>query len=284
LALNQLNCISRLNAHLLEFQMPESNKKIAMITGASSGLGAVYADRLARRGYDLILVARRAERLHALAETIAATHGRQVEVIAADLEKEADLARVEAALSNPDLHMLVNNAGLARFSSIAAGSVQDSLSQIALNITALTRLTHAVLPGFAQRNRGVLINVGSVLGIHAMPTSSVYSGTKGFVLNFTRGLQKEFADTGVRVQLVAPASTATEVWDNSGIPLAALNPDSVMTTENCVDAALAGLDAGEDVTWPSVPDHALWDTFDDARAELFASSQTGKPAPRYAII
>ena len=263
--------------------MSESNKKIAMITGASSGLGAVYADRLARRGYDLILVARRADRLKALAETIAATHGRQVEVIAADLEKEADLTRVEAALSNPDLDMLVNNAGLARFAPIATGSVQDSLSQIALNITALTRLTHAVLPGFAQRDRGVLINVGSVLGIHAMASSSVYSGTKGFVLNFTRGLQKEFADTGVRVQLVAPASTATEVWDNSGIPLEALNPSAVMTIENCVDAALAGLDAGEDVTWPSVADHTLWDRFDAARAELFASTQTGKPAPRYAI-
>jgi short-subunit dehydrogenase len=117
-----------------------------------------------------------------------------------------------------------------------------------------------------------------------MPTSSVYSGTKGFVLNFTRGLQKEFADTDVRVQLVAPASTATEVWNNSGIPLDALNPGSVMTAENCVDAALAGLDAGEDVTWPSVADDALWDNFDAARAELFASTQTGKPAPRYGIV
>lgn len=177
----------------------------------------------------------------------------------------------------------MNNAGFARLEPLAQAPLEDSLAQIALNITALTRLTHAVLPAFLKRNEGVIINIASVLGIHAWKLSAVYSGTKGFVLNFTRGLQDELAETGVTVQLVNPAATATEIWDNSGIPLAALDAEKVMTTENMVDAALAGLDMGETITWPSVSDLSFWESYDEARSKLFAASQTGKPAPRYGI-
>ena len=259
-------------------------EKIAVITGASSGIGAVYADRFASRGYDLILVARRTDRLQAVADQVTKAHGRHVDVVTADLEKEADLARVEGILSsNPDIRVLVNNAGLGRLAPVGKAPLQDSLTQIALNITALTRLTHAVLPGLVARNEGVIINIASVMGIHALPISSVYSGSKAFVLNFSRGLQAEMAETGVKVQVVLPASTATEIWDGSGVPLSALDPSTVMTTENLVDAALAGFDKGEAVTWPSVADETLWEKFDAARSELFAASQTGKPAPRYAV-
>ncbi len=97
------------------------------------------------------------------------------------------------------------------------------------------------------------------------------------------GLQQELAETGIRVQLVNPATTATEIWDNSGIPITALKPESVMTTENMVDAALAGFDMGETITWPSVADFTLWEAYDDARGKLFAATQTGKPAPRYNV-
>jgi uncharacterized protein len=257
-------------------------KKIAVVTGASSGIGAVYADRLAGRGYDLILVARRVDRLEALAKSITDKHGAKVEVVAADLEKDADLARVEKILAtNAAVRVLVNNAGLARLSPLATSPVQNSLSQIDLNITALTRLTHAVLPGFVARNDGVIINIASVLAVHAMPVSSVYSGSKAYVLNFSRGLQQELAQTNVKVQVVLPASTATEIWDLSGIPLSALNQETVMPTETLVDAALAGFDKGEAVTWPSVADAGLWDKFDQARSTLFAATQTSKPAPRY---
>jgi short-subunit dehydrogenase len=258
------------------------SKKIAVVTGASSGIGAVYADRLAARGYDLVLVARRADRLEALSAKVSKAYGAKVEVIAADLEKEADLARVEKVLAtNPAVRILVNNAGLSRLRPIAQSPVQDSLSQIALNITSLTRLTHAVLPAFLSRNDGVIINIASVLALHTLPISSVYSGTKGFVLNFSRGLQQELAGTGVKVQVVLPASTATEIWDASGVPLSALKKDTVMTTQNLVDAALAGFDNGETVTLPSVADASLWDKYDAARSTLFAATQTGKPAPRY---
>jgi short-subunit dehydrogenase len=261
-----------------------TSKKTAVVTGASSGLGAVYADRLASRGYDLILVARRADRLAALSEKLSKAHGVKVQVLAADLEKESDLAKVESVLAtDSSVHVLVNNAGLAKLRPLAQSSLADSISQVSLNITALTRLTHAVLPGLLSRNEGAIINIASVLAVHSLPISSVYSGSKAYVLAFTCGLQGELAETGVKVQVVLPASTATEIWTEgvSGIPLSALNPAAVMTAEDCVDAALAGLDMGELVTWPSVADESLWSTFDTARAALFGATQVGTPAPRY---
>jgi len=261
-----------------------NSRKIALITGASSGIGAVYADRLAARGYDLILVARRADRLATLSAQISKTHGVKAEHIVADLTQDDDLARIETVLSTrEDIHLLVNNAGLARLAPAAQASAKDVMSQIALNVTALTRLSQAVLPAFVARNQGVIINIASVLAIHSLPISAVYSGTKAFVLQYSRGLQQELAETAVKVQLVLPASTATELWDASGVPLSALNKASVMTTEAMVDAALAGLDLGEAVTWPSVADGSLWDKYEAARTELFANTQVGTPAARYRI-
>ena len=261
--------------------MLTSTRKIAVVTGASSGIGAVYADRLAQRGYDLVLVARRAERLQALAATIAKTHGVQVESLVADLATEAGQASVEQRLSsNPAISVLVNNAGIARLAPIAGSPLHDSLSQISLNITALTRLTHAALPGMKSRNDGLIINIASALALHTLPFSSVYSGTKAFVLAFSRGLQQELADTAVKVQVVLPAATATEVWDNSGVPLSALAPESVMQTDAMVDAALRALDQGEDLTMPSLADADAFERFDAARIALFNTAQTGKVAPR----
>lgn len=261
-----------------------ASSRTAVVTGASSGIGAVYADRLAARGYDLLLVARRADRLNALADKLATAHGVKVRVLAADLAKEADLADVEAAIQrDASVRLLVNNAGIARLRPFAQASAEDSVSQVALNITALTRLTHAVLPGFVARNEGAVINVASVLAVQALPISSVYSATKAYVLQFSRGLQQELASTGVRVQSVMPAATATEIWseETSGVPLSALQKETVMTAEDLVDAALAGFDKGEAVTWPSVGDAGLWDRFDAARGALFAATQTGTPAARY---
>lgn len=255
--------------------------KIAAITGASSGIGSVYADRLAQRGYDLLLVARRGDRLQNLAAKLEQAYGIKVETLVADLEKEADLVAIEAILaSNPAIQMLVNNAGIARLSPVAETPMKESLAQIALNITALTRLTHAVLPAFKARNEGVIINIASALALHSLPVSSVYSGSKGFVLNFSRGLQQELANTGIKIQVVLPAATATDLWDLSGVPLDALAPESVMSVEHLVDAALAGFDQGESVTLPSLADTGLWERYDTARSDLFVAMQTGTPAPR----
>lgn len=260
--------------------MSTSTRKIAVVTGASSGIGAVYADRLAKRGYDLVLVARRADRLQALAAKIAATHGVQVEPLTADLESEAGQASVAQLLAtNPAVSVLVNNAGLSRLAPIAGSDWQDSQSQIELNITALTRLSHAVLPALKARKEGTIINIASVMALHSLPISSVYSGTKAFVLAFSRGLQQELADSGVRVQVVLPAATATELWDQSGVPLSALDPAAVMSTEDMVDASLVALDQGEHITMPSVAETAMIERFESARGALFAAAQSGKVAP-----
>jgi uncharacterized protein len=257
---------------------------VAVVTGASAGIGAVYARRLAARGFDLILVARRADRLAALSKEVQDKHGMQVEVVAADLTASADLARLEKLVAaDKRITMLVNNAGNAKLAPLAGTSTEDAASMIALNITALTRLTQAVLPGFLARNSGSIINVASVLSLHSLPISSVYSGTKGYVLNFSRGLQAELAGTGVNVQLVLPATTSTELWDIAGIPLSQLNQSSIMTAENMVDASLAGYDQGEAVTLPSVEDRHLWAAYDAARGNLFAATQTGVPASRYGV-
>lgn len=203
----------------------------------------------------------------------------------ADLTKDEDLVRIVKILAtNGAVHVLVNNAGAARLASVAQTSADDALSQIALNITALTRLTRAAVPAFVARKQGLIINIASALAVHALPISAIYSGTKAYVLQYSRGLQQELAETGVKVQIVLPASTATELWDLSGVPLAALNKETLMTTENMVDAALAGLDQGETVTWPSVADVSLWDKYEAARSELFAGTQARMPAPRYKIV
>lgn len=261
--------------------MSTSSRKTAVITGASSGIGAVYADRFAQRGYDLVLVARRNERLQALATMIATTHGVRVTSLVADLATDEGQASVaEVLATNPAVSVLVNNAGIARLAPIAGGELQDSIAQIALNITALTRLAHAALPGMKARNEGLIINVSSALALHSLPISAVYSGTKAFVLSFSRGLQQELAGTAVKVQVVLPAATATEVWDQSGVPLATLNPDTVMSTDAMVDAALSALDNGESMTLPAVADVAVIERFEAARAALFSSTNTGKVAPR----
>ncbi len=261
-----------------------ASSKTAVVTGASSGIGAVYAERLAARGYDLILVARRVDRLNALADKLATTHGRKVQVLAADLAQESDLARVEDVLRrDTSVRLLVNNAGIARFRPFAQSSIEDSAAQIALNVTALTRLALAVLPGFVARKQGTLINVASILAVHALPVSTVYSATKAYVLQFSRGLQQEVAGTGVTVQAVLPAATETEIWTEevSGVGLSALAKDTVMSVHDLVDAALSGLDQGELVTWPSVGDIGLWNAFDAARGALVGATQTGTPAARY---
>lgn len=261
--------------------MSTSVKKIAVITGASSGIGAVYADRFAKRGYDLVIVARRAERLEKLAESISKTHNVNVEPFVADLATDEGQTSVAQLLAiNPSISVLVNNAGTARLAPFNSSQLEDSLSQIALNITALTRLTHAALPGMKSRNEGLIINIASALALHSLPISSVYSGTKAFVLNFSRGLQQELNETAVKIQVVLPAATATELWDQSGVPLAALNPETVMPTDAMVDAALLALDNGEGITLPSVADAGLIEQFETARATLFASTNTGKVAPR----
>ena len=259
-----------------------SAKLLAVITGASSGIGAVYADRLAARGFDLLVVARRGDRLNELASKLSEKHHVRVEPLVADLADDEDLRRVEQRLkSDTAVAVLVNNAGNGKLGATAAMSDADAANTLALNIGALTRLSRAVLPGFLARDAGTLINIGSVLGLRALSLASLYSGTKAYVLNFTRGLQLEVEGAKVKVQAVLPAGTATEFYDHAGIPISAFDPAAIMSAEALVDAALAGLDSGEAVTLPSVHDIGLWETYEAASVALFAATQDGRPAPRY---
>lgn len=254
----------------------------ALITGASSGIGAVYADRLAAQGYNLILVARRADRLQALAQQLTERFAVTVTLLVADLSAEAGINAVENELRNNEaITLLVNNAGAAHMASFLDSNAQAHQDIITLNITALTRLSLAALPRFKARNAGTVINIASTLSIHARGETALYSGTKAFVLNFSRGLQAEFAQSGVRIQVVMPSITATEIWGHSGIAHAQLPEGTVMTTEDMVDAALAGLAQGENITIPPLHDMALWERYEEARLAVFGASRTGVPAPRY---
>jgi hypothetical protein len=257
---------------------------IALITGASSGIGAIYADRLARRGHDLILVARNKQRLTSLARRIVSETGRKVETVEADLTSPADLHRVESILrSNAGISVLVNNAGVGASAPLVDSEVNKMEDMISLNVTALTRLTYAVVPGFVSRGSGQIINIASIVAIAPEVLNGVYGGSKAFVLAFSQSLIHELAGKGIRVQAVLPGATATEFWDIAGTPVHQLPAQIVMSADDMVDAALAGLDLGETVTIPSLPDKSEWDRHENARLAMAGKLSSAIPAPRYNV-
>lgn len=259
-------------------------KGTALITGASSGIGAIYADRLARRGHDLILVARNKERLASLARRIANDTGRKAETVEADLNSPADLRRVEDILrTNDNISLLVNNAGVGATAPLLASDVDKMDDMISLNVTALTRLTYAAVPGFVARGAGTIINIASVVAIAPERLNGVYGASKAYVLALTQSLLHELADKGIRVQAVLPGATATEFWDAAGLPVHQLPAEIVMSADDLVDAALAGLDLGETVTIPSLPSLAEWDRYDTARRAMSDKLSSAIPAPRYNV-
>jgi len=256
---------------------------VAVITGASSGIGAVYADRLARRGYDLILIARNQARLEELAAGITTQTGRHVDLLAADLRDGQDVARVERILrDDPRITVLVNNAGVGAVTPLVNSDVDAMSRMIALNVDALMRLTYAVVPAFVARRSGTIINVGSVVAVYPEILNGVYGGTKAFVLAFSQSLRHELADTGVRVQVVLPGATATDFWNVMGHPVDQLPKEWVMSVDALVDAAIAGLDQGEFATVPALPEVAQWDAYEGARQALMPNLSRSAPAERYA--
>lgn len=272
------------NIHNLNiFKMTGKNKMgTAVVTGASSGLGEVFAERLAKRGYDLKLIARRKDKLDVLAEKLESKYGIKVTNLVADLGLDTDLEKVAEELRNDkSITLLINNAGTSTLTSVTKTSVMKQKEMVNVNITALMLLSNAILPQFLEKNEGTLINIASVLGFYSLPISAVYSGTKGFVIQYTKGLQEEVKGTNIHIQLVNPATTATELWEVGGVPLSALEQSTIMTSENCVDAILSGLDKGELITHPSVNDQNLIDVYEEARIKLLQGSQSGQPAERY---
>lgn len=254
----------------------------ALITGASSGIGAIYADRLSRRGYDLVLVARNTERLNVLATRIREQTGQQVEVVTADLNNKSDLRRVEELLRNDTtIDTLVNNAGIGATAPLLDADIDKMEDMIALNINALTRLTYAAVPGFVSRGTGTIINIASVVAIAPEVLNGVYGGSKAYVLAFSQSLVHELKDKNVRVQVVLPGATATDFWGIAGVPVEHLPTAIVMSAEDMVDAALAGFDQGEFATIPALPDAADLAAYEAARQKLMPNLSLSTPAARY---
>jgi uncharacterized protein len=265
--------------------MAKSASGTALVTGASSGIGAIYADRLARRGYNLILVARNRSRLEELAKRLSGETGCAVEIVAADLNEKADLSRVEQVLrDNADITLLVNNAGVGATTPLLASDVDKMSDMIALNVNALMRLTYAAVPGFVARGSGTVVNIASSVGIAPEVLNGVYGGSKAFVLALTRSLQHELKDKNVRVQAVLPGATATDFWELAGLPVQHLPSEIVMKAEDTVDAALAGLDQGEVFTVPSLPDVADWQAYEVSRQRLLPNLSRSTPADRYRTV
>ncbi|QRY65738.1 SDR family oxidoreductase (plasmid) [Ensifer sp. PDNC004] len=261
-----------------------NSKGTALITGASSGIGAIYADRLAHRGYDLILVARNRGRLDELARRLADETGRAIEVVAADLGNKDDARRVEKVLQDDaSITVLINNAGVGATAPLLASDVDKMDEMIALNVSALTRLTYAAAPGFAARGAGTIINIASIVGVAPEVLNGVYGGTKAFVLAFTMSLQKELTDRNIRIQAVLPGATATDFWGIAGTPIEHVPSEIVMRAEDMVDAALAGLDQGEVITIPALADAADWAAYEAARQKLMPNLSRNMPAARYRI-
>lgn len=258
-----------------------SPKGVALITGASAGIGAIYADRLAKRDYDLILVARNEQRLDALSRRLQSETGRQVTPLPADLCDKAGVAKVEAVLrEDPSITMLVNNAGVGSVASILQANVDKMEAMIDLNVTALTRLTYAAAPAFVERGAGTIINISSVVGIAVETLNGVYSASKSYVLSFGHSLQKDLADKGVRVQTVLPGATATEFWDIAGYA-PQKSSEITMSAEDLVDAALVGLDMGEFVTIPGLHEGEAWSRWEQERRRLSPKFGNSQPALRY---
>jgi uncharacterized protein len=262
--------------------MSHSNLGTAVVTGASSGIGAVYAERLARRGHDLLLVARNRPRLEAVAERIAAQTGCSVDLLVADLGKPGPLAEVEARLAQDErITLLVNNAGIGTHTPLLESEVEKMTQMIALNVTALARLTYAAVPGFVARGAGALINIASIVSIAPEILNGVYGGSKAFVHAFSLSLHHELGAKGVRVQVVLPGATATEFWEAGGLPVTSLPKEILMSAEDLVDAALVGYDRGELVTIPSLHEESEWLAYEAARQAMAPHLSHEAPAARY---
>lgn len=260
----------------------QPHKGTAVITGASTGIGAIYANRLARMGYDLIIVARNHNRLNQMASHITADTARNVEAVAADLNDAQQLRALEAKLrEDASITLLVNNAGVGTHTPLLSSDVDQMEAMINLNVTALTRLTYAVVPGFVARGAGAIINISSIVGIAPELLNGVYGGTKAFVLAFSQSLHHELADKGIQIQAVLPGATATPFWDNGGLPLEQLDKSIVMSAYDLVDAALVGFAQGELVTIPSLHNDADWLAMEQRRQAMLPNLSSNVPAERY---
>ncbi|MCD7037271.1 hypothetical protein SAMN05444506_12328 [Pseudomonas syringae] len=257
-----------------------TTRPTVLITGASTGIGAVYAERFAQRGHNLVLVARDLSRLEALAAKLRDQHSVAVDVLQADLTQLSDLHTVEARLRD-DAHIgiLINNAGATQSGNFIEQSTESSAQVVALNTTALVRLASAIAPRLAKAGEGAIVNIGSVVGLAPEFGMTVYGATKAFVLFLSQGMSLELTPKGVYVQAVLPAATRTEIWGRAGIDINTLS--EIMEVGDLVDAALVGFDRREPVTIPPLQEGERWDALQAARQGLLSQIKQSAVAQRY---
>jgi short-subunit dehydrogenase len=257
-----------------------SSKPTVLITGASTGIGAVYADRFAKRGHDLVLVARDRAKLEALSDRLRKETGVAIDILQADLTDTAQLGKVETLLRTDNrIGILVNNAGASLAGTFIDQATDATANLIGLNTVAVTRLAGAVAPRFVAEGKGAIINIASVLGLAPELGFTVYGATKAFVLFLSQGLHAELGPKGVYVQAVLPAATRTDIWAKSGKDVNQI--PGMMEVDEMVDAALVGFDRKEAVTIPPLPEDAQWAAFDDARKAMLPGFGQERAAKRY---
>ena len=261
--------------------------RVALVTGASVGIGAAFAERLARDGYELVVVARRRDRLEELAKRLTELRGVAVEVLAADLTVPAELRAVEERISRePSLEMVVNNAGFGGYAPFVELDPDVAESLIRLHVIALTRLTRAALPVMIARGRGAVVNVSSRLAFSGplqgpfLPKRAVYAGAKAFINTFTQVLAGELTGTGVQVQALCPGIVRTEFHLIQGMDPNRFPPAMVMLPDEVVDASLEGLRSGDVICIPALDDPSLLSAVDEADRRLFEGTTSGTAAGR----
>lgn len=258
-----------------------TSEEVALITGASAGIGAMYAERLAARGYALVLVARDTQRLEALAARLRAETGVSIEIIAADLTRETDLVRLEQRLQSGDVTLLVNNAGMSLKGGLLENTPAALEQIIALNVTAPTRLSAAAARSFLQRGSGAIVNLSSVLAFAPEMFEGIYSGTKAYLLNLSQAMAAQLGPRGVYVQAVLPGATRTELWEKAGRDMDEFPPGFLMEVDAMVDAALVGFDRRETVTIPPLPDEGQFLAMQQARLAMAPNLSRSDVPARY---
>jgi len=258
----------------------------ALVTGASSGIGEAYAERLARDGYDVVLVARRRERLERLAERLQREGGVHVDLLPADLADARALAQVEARVAGDEsLTLLVNNAGFGGYRPFAEIEPDAVDALIYVHVRAVARLTRAALPGLIRRGTGGVINVASLLAFsgsippNPLPYRATYAGAKAFVVTFTQALAAEIGGTGVRVQVCLPGLVATEFHAVMGRDPSQMPP--MMTAADVVAASLAAFARGEVTCVPGLDDVSLLERLAEAQRAVLGSANRPTLARRY---
>jgi short-subunit dehydrogenase len=272
--------------------MPANNimRPHALVTGASSGIGQAFAERLAQDGYDLIIVARRRDRLESLAQRLKENHHTNVAVMDTDLSKSDDLRALERRVAEgPALELLVNNAGFGAYMPFVQLDPDIAEDLIHVQVVAVMRLTRAALPGMLTRGHGTIINVSSRLafsgpmGSTQLPKRATYAGTKSFVITFTQLLQSELEGTGIQVQALCPGVVRTEFHERVGMDPSRFPPQWIMKADDLVEASLTGLKLGEVICIPALEDADILNQLQEDQRRLFETSATGKVATRYNV-